>query len=214
MSEHQHNHEDQQHSHDDHQAPTHPVTASEWDELYSTADRLWTNNVNPAVIAEITGLTPGSAFDLGSGEGADVRWLADQGWTVVGADISQVALDRAKELDSRETITWKAFDVTADSFDSQYDLVTASYFHIARDDEATLHKIAGAVAPGGTLLVVMHDPEGMRAHGRNPDGFLWPDDMVRILDDGWTVVTNDNRERGIPAGGGHHVNDVVLRTVR
>ena len=27
-------------------------------------------------------------------------------------------------------------------------------------------------------------------------------------------IINDNRERGIPAGGGHHVNDVVLRMVR
>ncbi|MGB3303579.1 MAG: class I SAM-dependent methyltransferase [Gordonia sp. (in: high G+C Gram-positive bacteria)] len=207
MSEHHHNHDDQQ-------APAHPVTASEWDELYSTADRLWTDNVNPAVIAEITGVTPGSAFDLGCGEGADARWLAAQGWSVVGADISEVALDRARAIDSRGTIAWTAFDVTADSFDRQYDLVTASYFHIASDDEATFHKLADAVAPGGTLLVVMHDPEGMRAHGRDPEGFIWADDMVRMLGDGWTVVTNDNRERGIPAGGGHHVNDVVLRMVR
>lgn len=208
MSEHQHSHAEHQ------QAPTHPVTADEWDDLYRTSDRLWTTDVNPAVIAEITGLAPGSAFDLGSGEGADVRWLADQGWTVVGADISRVALERAKAADSRETITWMSFDVIVDDFERQYDLVTAGYFHIASDDEATLHKLADAVAPGGTLLVVMHDPEGMRAHGRSPEGFLWPDDMVRILGDGWTVITNENRARGIPAGGGHHMNDVVLRMVR
>lgn len=203
-----------QHQQDDSQAPVHPVTAHEWDELYRSADRLWTANVNPAVIAEVSGLTPGTAFDLGSGEGADVRWLADQGWTVVGADISKVALERAAAADSRETITWLPFDVTVDSFDRRYDLVTLSYFHIAADDEATLHRIADAVAPGGTLLVVMHDPEGIRAHGRDPEGFLWPADMIRLLGEGWTVVTDENRERGIPAGGGHHVNDVVLRMVR
>ncbi|EGD54517.1 class I SAM-dependent methyltransferase [Gordonia neofelifaecis] len=207
MTDHQHHHEQQE-------APRHPVSAEEWDELYQTSDRLWTTNVNPAVIAEISDLAPGSAFDLGCGEGADARWLADRGWTVVGADISKVALERAAAADSRETIIWLPFDVTVDSFDRQYDLVTAGYFHIASDDEGTLHKLADAVAPGGTLLVVMHDPEGMRAHGRSPDGFLWPDDMVAMLGDSWTVVTNENRERGIPAGGGHHVNDVVLRMVR
>ncbi|WP_026918116.1 class I SAM-dependent methyltransferase [Gordonia shandongensis] len=196
------------------ETPAHPRTAADWDELYDSADRLWTTDVNPAVVAELGDLAPGTAFDLGCGEGADVRWLADRGWTVVGADISRVALERAAARDSREAITWTSFDVTTDDFGRRYDLVTASYFHIAADDEATLHKLAEAVAPGGTLLVVMHDPEGLRAHGRDPGEFLWPDDMVRILGDGWTVVTHETRERGIPAGGGHHVNDVVLRMVR
>ncbi|KXT56945.1 methyltransferase [Gordonia sp. QH-12] len=207
MSEHQHDHDQQQ-------APRHPVSAAEWDELYESSDRLWTTNVNPALIAEVGDLPAGSAFDLGCGEGADARWLADHGWTVVGADISTVALKRAAAADSRETITWLPFDVTADQFDRTYDLVALSYFHIASDDVAVLQKIADAVGSGGTLLVVMHDPEGMRAHGRSPDGFLWPRDMVRLLGEGWEVVTDEARDRGIPAGGGHHVRDVVLRMRR
>lgn len=208
------------HDHHTHDTPAsgsdwnHPATAEEWDERYRTADNLWTTNVNPALIAEVDELAPGRALDLGCGEGADVRWLADKGWTVTGADISQVALDRAAAVDSRETITWKKLDVTSDDVaPDSFDLVSLSYFGIFRDDVATARKIIDAVAPGGTLLFVGHDPEGMRAHGAEPDRFFWPDDLVAMLD-GWTVVTNDNRERPIPAGGGAHIRDVVLRAVR
>lgn len=213
MSGHEHTH-DHNHDHDHGDQPArlqNPVTAQEWDELYETSEKLWTSNVNPALIAETADLTPGFAFDLGSGEGADVRWLADRGWYVVGADISKVALERAGAIDSRETIQWRQFDVTSDKFDRQYDLITASYFHIPTTDAAVVVALGDAVAPGGTLLIVMHDREGMREHGRDVDAFLWPESIIELLGDGWEIVTNEVRDRGIPAGGGHHVDDVVLR---
>ena len=40
-------------------------------------------------------MRPGTALDLGCGQGGDAIWLAAQGWTVTGADISQTALDVA-----------------------------------------------------------------------------------------------------------------------
>ncbi|MFD4368587.1 class I SAM-dependent methyltransferase [Rhodococcus sp. NPDC058521] len=33
----------------------------------------------------------GRALDVGCGEGADARWLADRGWKVMATDISAVA---------------------------------------------------------------------------------------------------------------------------
>jgi 2-polyprenyl-3-methyl-5-hydroxy-6-metoxy-1,4-benzoquinol methylase len=38
---------------------------------------------------------------VGSGEGGDVLWLAARGWTVTGADISEVALRRSAEARMR-----------------------------------------------------------------------------------------------------------------
>ncbi|MDY6810054.1 MAG: class I SAM-dependent methyltransferase, partial [Actinomycetota bacterium] len=43
--------------------------AAEWDQRYSNADRLWTADVNPALVAEISEVTPSTALDVGSGEG-------------------------------------------------------------------------------------------------------------------------------------------------
>ena len=68
-----------------------------WDARYSESDRVWSGRPNAALVREVRGLTPGRALDLGCGEGADVIWLAQQGWRVVGTDISRVALARAAE---------------------------------------------------------------------------------------------------------------------
>lgn len=56
-----------------------PHTAAEWDARYADTERLWTSNVNPSLIAEASDLAPGTALDVGSGEGADARWLAERG---------------------------------------------------------------------------------------------------------------------------------------
>ncbi|WP_345152704.1 class I SAM-dependent methyltransferase [Nonomuraea rubra] len=49
----------------------------------------------PRWSARVTDLPPGTALDLGSGEGGDAIWLARKGWRVTAADISGVALRRA-----------------------------------------------------------------------------------------------------------------------
>jgi tRNA1(Val) A37 N6-methylase TrmN6 len=36
---------------------------------------------NPLLVRYAADLTPGAALDVGSGEGADVLWLASRGWT-------------------------------------------------------------------------------------------------------------------------------------
>lgn len=189
--------------------------AAEWDQRYSNADRLWTADVNPALVAEISEVTPSTALDVGSGEGADARWLADRGWRVIAVDISQVAIDRARETDPREATTWLRADLTVDEIPGRdFGLVSLQYFPVARADEATVRRIIDAVGPGGRLLVVAHEAEGIRAHGRNPDDYFQPADIAALLGEGWTVVTDETRERGVAAGGGAHTHDVVLHARR
>ncbi len=80
-------------------------------------------------------------------------------------------------------------------------------------------RLAGAVAPGGTLLVVGHHPDdlatGLR-HGRRNFMFT-PEDLVPALDlEGWAVEVVEVRKRTVAGPDGEHVaaSDSVLRARR
>ena len=104
----------------DHHAPEPAHDEQFWNERYETSARIWSGNPNPQLVAEVEGLEPGRALDVGCGEGADAIWLAQRGWQVVATDISGVALGRAA-VHARETdaaaaarIEWRHVDLLAD----------------------------------------------------------------------------------------------------
>ena len=53
-----------------------------WDARYRSANRIWSGNPNPHLVARVADLSPGTALDVGCGEGADAIWLASLGWQV------------------------------------------------------------------------------------------------------------------------------------
>ena len=55
------------------------VTKEFWDERYGSADAIWSGNPNPRLVEQVADLAPGTALDVGSGEGADAIWLATRG---------------------------------------------------------------------------------------------------------------------------------------
>ena len=62
----------------------------QWDERYSTSELIWTGQANQFVEAH---LEPGTAIDLGAGEGRDAVWLATCGRTATAVDFSLDGLD-------------------------------------------------------------------------------------------------------------------------
>ena len=66
--------------------------AEYWENRYRENGRSWSGNVNVALEREVAGVAPGTALDLGSGEGGDALWLARRGWSVTAVDIAPSAL--------------------------------------------------------------------------------------------------------------------------
>lgn len=177
-----------------------------WDARYAGSDRVWSGNPNNVLVREVEGLKPGTALDLGCGEGADAVWLARQGWRVTAVDISRVALERAAGHAKAEGIAeglidWQHHDLGETFPDGTYDLVSAQFLHSPNDmpRERILRAAAAAVAPGGVLLVVGH--AGFPAWETDPHPevhFPTPDEVLESLglpDGEWEVVLTDEHER-------------------
>ena len=141
-----------------------------WDDRYSGEDKVWSGNPNPQLVAEVSGLTPGRALDVGCGEGGDVIWLATQGWQVTGADFSAAGLARAarhaEEAGVADRTDWWQVDArTFDSGGRSFDLVTTHFLHPPDGGMVEVTgRLAEAVAPGGSLLVVGHAPSEVFTH--------------------------------------------------
>ncbi len=199
-----------------------------WEERYAERDAVWSGNVNAQLATEAAGLTPARALDIGSGEGADVIWLATQGWHATGLEFSAVARERAAthaaEAGVAGLTAWRDADLrTWEPGDERWDLVTAHYFH--QPDGGMLdvvRRLGDAVAPGGTLLVVGHHPRDMQTGLRRGvrDWMFTAEDLLPALDSSegaWEVEVCEARPRvqALPDDGGTMtVTDAVLRARR
>ena len=193
-----------------------------WDERYRARPQNWSGNPNPVLVAETAGLAPGIALDAGSGEGADAVWLASRGWAVTGAELSQTALERsAAEADRLGLdIDWQHVDLTREAPPGRYDLVSAFYLQLPLQVRTALFtRLAAAVTPGGTLLIVGHDFRDLDSTTDHPhlDTMGWTtDEIVDLLDDDWVIEVAESRPRPMrdPDGREIDVHDAVLRARR
>jgi SAM-dependent methyltransferase len=201
--------------------------AAFWDERYGSSTALWSGHVNAVVRDELAGLPPGRALDVGCGEGGDALWLAERGWDVVGVDVSQVALDRARAqarargLDARTT--WERRDLLAwTPPHAAYALVSVAFVHLGAGDRRQVYAgLAEAVAPGGTFLVAAHHPRDLGVVPRppHPELFFTAEELAADLQGGpgsWEILTAEARPRPGRHPDGHPVtlHDTVLRARR
>jgi len=198
--------------------------AAEWDARYTEHDGArWSGRPNGRLVAEVAGLTPGRALDVGCGEGADAIWLARSGWTVTAIDISDVALTRAREAAelAGAVVEWVCGDVLQTPFPAgSFDLVSMQYPALPKAaGEAAVRELLATVRPGGLLLAVYHDlsdehRERMKSHGVDPADYVDVDDLGRLLGDAFTIERHAVQPRIYPPPDNPHIADVVLRARR
>ncbi|MEV7289617.1 methyltransferase domain-containing protein [Streptomyces sp. NPDC093252] len=205
-----------------------PVTepAEFWESRYRDSGRVWSGKPNETLVREVSALRPGTALDLGCGEGGDAIWLASRGWRVTGADISRTALARAaahaRDEGVADRVTLERHELGVTFPEGTFDLVSAHYLQspVALDQDGVLSSAADAVAPGGTLLIVMHaawpnwqtEPP-FDAEFPTLDGVL---DALALPVGEWTVLTRERVRRASvsPEGEPGHRDDHVWRIRR
>ncbi|HET8957837.1 MAG TPA: class I SAM-dependent methyltransferase [Microcella sp.] len=206
-----------------------PADSSElaalWDARYGSTGLVWSGAVNPRLVSEMHDVQPngGRALDAGCGEGADSLWLAEQGWHVLGLDLSGVAVEKANavadERGVRDRVRFEQRDLsTAPPPEAEFDLVAAHYLHVLPEHRDAIYGgLARAVRPGGTLLLVLHDASDIDAGVSHPPPFsmLSRDELAEVAA-GFRQVSCvvKPREAVTRQGMPTTAHDVVLRAVR
>ena len=166
------------------------MNSLEWDERYRASELIWGAEPNRWVAQEVTDLPPGRALDLACGEGRNARWLAARGWQVTAVDFSAVGLDKARETEAMAPaglpVDWVRADVTEYTPPSAVDLALICYLQLPGDRRrAAVRAAAGALAPGGVLLVIGHDSRNLTDGVGGPQDaavLFTGDDIVGDLD--------------------------------
>lgn len=205
-------------------AAAEPAAVDFWQERYAGSERIWSGKVNTVLGDIAAALEPGAALDLGSGEGADVIWLAQHGWRATGIDISENAVTRGRAAARAAGLTddqarFVASDLsTLSDLDESYDLVTASFFHSPVELPRTdiLRSAAELVNPGGHLLVTSHAAAPPWADAAaHQHRFLDAKEELAALDlpeETWETVALEHRDRPVtsPSGEEATLEDSVV----
>jgi SAM-dependent methyltransferase len=126
---------------------------------------------DPLLLEACSDLPPGNALDLAGGAGRHAIWLAQHGWRVLLADVSDEGLALAAQRSAEaavaltfrcepvdETIAWAT--KYQDVYDIRFDLITVFLF-LAREHFSALPQL---LAPGGRLIYKTYTSDHARFH--------------------------------------------------
>jgi SAM-dependent methyltransferase/GNAT superfamily N-acetyltransferase len=116
------------------------------------------------LILSISQPAPGAAaLDVGCGDGRHVNALAEAGFDMIGVDISEQLIEKAREKSSAFRADFEVADAREDLPPGPFALVICLYDVFGssarpEDDELIASNIVGSLAPGGLLIAtVMND---------------------------------------------------------
>ena len=123
-----------------------------WNRILTAEKPSFNVKPNEFLVEMAKGRRPGTALDVGMGQGRNTIWLAQQGWDVTGFDPAEKAVALAQETARKLGVHFKAEVKGMEDFDfgqRRWDLILLSYVG-GRDMEAVFQ---GALKPGGVLVI-------------------------------------------------------------
>jgi 2-polyprenyl-3-methyl-5-hydroxy-6-metoxy-1,4-benzoquinol methylase len=110
---------------------------------------------NVFMMESVKGLTPGTALDVGAGQGRNSVWLATQGWQVTAIDLSGAGLAAASESAVKagtQLTTVQSSYAKYDFGDEQWDLIVMIFSWAPMSDPAFVSRLKRSLRPGGALV--------------------------------------------------------------
>ncbi len=142
----------------------------DWNDYYASNDLPWDVGEPDAQLVELVAagrVKCGRALEVGCGTGTNAIWLAEQGFDVLGVDVSPRAIERAsaKRPETMTTCRFAALDFLRDEvsggpFDFVFDRGCFHVFHEAAERASFARRVASVLAPNGLWLSLIGSTEG------------------------------------------------------
>jgi tellurite methyltransferase len=178
--------------------PMEPEEKSRWDARYRERPESWTEPDEFLVRAYhefLRDQPPGQALDLAGGAGRNSLFLVERGWRVNLVDISEVALELAKEKVRAATgelnVQGLDLNVTSNLGRNKYDLIVVFYF-LRRE---LFPALVSALKQGGTLVYRTYTIDRMNAPGgpTDPAYLLQPGELRQAFDSLEIIYYNETK---------------------
>lgn len=204
---------------------------AKWNQRYKAEELVWSGNPNQLLLQEVDGIEkgiddPGTALDLGCGEGRNAIWLAEQGWRVTAVDFASEGIDKARKLAQSKNVQveWRCADVTDyEMGEGLYDLIVMVFLHIPSEQRRKLLvRCSRALKMPGHFIYVGHDISNIecgQGGPKDPDVLTDTDTLQEILKD-LTIVKAELVKRQVSiepehGGNGHgYAYDTLLHGVK
>lgn len=148
------------------------MPAPDWNQHYLEGFLPWdTDNPDPNLVDFVQSrkLASGRALDVGCGTGTHALWLAARGFDVIGVDISERAIERARaratEAGVTQRIRFAVLDFLtvrpdAGPFELVFDRGVFHVFDAAEDRARFASQVGQCLAPSGQWLSLIGSTEG------------------------------------------------------
>ncbi len=188
-------------------AATEPALIELWDQWHAEHD---TSRARSALagmaLDELHPAAGKTVLELGCGQGADAMWFRERGATVIGTDISTVALEQARATADRrgKSISFLRHDLhnglpqVGTGFDAIFARLSLQYF-TTEQTAALFEQIRQALNPGGLFAFAVRSVNDPRyGEGEHLGGHMFirkarirhffTDEYIEQLLDGWTIL--------------------------
>jgi SAM-dependent methyltransferase len=147
---------------------------------------------NALLAATVKGRKPGTALDLGMGQGRNTIFLAQQGWQATGVDIADEAVALAQANAKKAGVKITGVVQSVDDFDfgrNRWDLIACIYFG-PRD---YAQKIRDSLRPGGLVVVEVASPEAAKLQKMGA-GVVYSIEELKTIFSGYKILRADVQE--------------------
>jgi SAM-dependent methyltransferase len=156
------------------------MEAERWNRILTAANPSFNTRPNAFLVDMLRNVKPGTALDVGMGQGRNAIYLAQQGWTVTGFDPADRAVAAARQEAARLGVNLTTIVARDDQFEFKkdaWDLVVLSYV----GGREYADRVFETLKPGGLVVVEAFHKDATKSGPIGPAVVFETNELLKLF---------------------------------